>query len=590
MSLLRADISNVEWLENFVPLRYDLKMSGGGFSEISVSKMPNFIESFSEPTCVFLYGEAGIGKSTTLSYLCSEWNKGHVWSDRFAHAYLITVRSITNHTAPLEYIICHDLKLVPPEHEQSIRRFIKFNGRSVIFFVDGYDEKTDHGFNEITINKLISRKCSPNSTVVVSSRPHMAADLEAIRKTNTWEIHVRGFDDIGVKRYLNHLPQEWAPSYHDLMMNSSITQELLKSPLILAMRCYVHQKYYDRTGERSSLHLVSTCSVLDAVCGILLGIMEEKKTGRHLQHYTSYRDERLGRKMRGITKALSKLAFHATQMNKFDFDVEELNENHIYDEDIANIGILRLGIHNSKYSFIHPLFQEHAAAYHMADNAGDLNRVLSLLQKPGLTTTKLNNFSNPLLFAVGLDESVVDKIGATDVNLPVVKVACETNAMTKYTNLDFELSYHSRLLQECNDSVTKEAYLQKIKHYLLPSEPDSLTYEPQIEASAYIYVIDALGKDGCISLLQRVHTDDMRIEEDRVTLSPPEGGNTRVISDTLLISCLPVIDITHTDRLIIQHGSLRALTHTTNKWKVKNCFSSTLNFEINLIFIRNNLS
>ena len=564
MSLLRTDISYEEWLEHFIPLRYDLKLSSATFVEIPISRIPYFIENISEPACVFVYGHAGAGKSTTLSYLCSKWNKGSEWSDRFAHAYLIPVRSIVSPYASLEHIICQDLKIVPPEHEQSIRRYIKFNGRSIIWFLDGYDEKTDHGSEEPTINKLISGTAAPKSTVVVTSRPHQAATLAAIRKT--YEIHVRGFDDIGVKRYLSQLPQAWAPSYELLMTNTSIPQEMLRTPLILAMRCYVHQKYYEHTSEKSGLHLLSTCSVLDAVCGILLGIMEEKRTGRNLPHYAGYRDTRLGKKMRGIIISLCKLAFQATQMSKFDFSDDELNQNNIYEEDIENIGILHL--QNSKYSFIHPLFQEHAAAYHMTENESALNHVLALLLNHGLTTMKLDTFSNPLLFAAGLDQSILGKIETVDSQLPVIKVSGETHAEAEYNNLDLDLSYHSRLLHECSDPNTKATYLENLKHYPLPSNPVNLSYQPQIETSAYVFLVDALGMDGCISLLQRVHTDDMRVCEGRVTLSPREGYNTRIMSDTLLISCLPIIDIILTDRLVIQYGSLKALSHTSKIWKV----------------------
>ena len=74
---------------------------------------------------------------------------------------------------------------------------------------------------------------------------------------------------------------------------------------------------------------------------------------------------------------------------------------------------------------------------------------------------------------------------------------------------------------------------------------------------------------------------------DDVTLSAPEGNTTRCITDTILISCLPVIDLIQTKQLVIQYCSLQVLAHTVRKWKVfvfayafiqyhTYCFCSTL--------------
>ena len=568
MALLRTTMSADEWLGEIIPLAYDIKtLLGNQMIELPGLRIPYFLEITPPKSRILLYGEAGTGKSTTLSELCTSWKKRIQLSMRFSHAYLIPIRNIVNPYASLEHIICQDLEIVPAHEEQAVRRFIKFNSKSVIWFLDGYDERTSHGKKETTINKLISGKTATNSTVVVTSRSPDADLLSSIMTNKVAEIYMKGFDESGVRRYLNKLPTDWAPSYRNLVLNSNIPKELLKSPLIVAMVCYIHQKVKngDKEGGINTIKLVNTSSVLDAVCGIFLGIKEEKAEGCELFKYAGYRDERLSKKVKGVIGTITKLAFHYLSAGKYDIHIDKFNENNVYEDDLKNIGILNLA--NSKYSFIHLLLQEHAAAHHMADSEDDLKHILALLKKPGLMVTKLGVLSSPLLFVVGLKPSVLNLIGDAAKELSVVRII-QSDSVTNCNNLDLELSYQARLFHECHDPNTRARYVDKLKQYSLPAEPVTLSHPPQIQASAYITLVDALGLDGCLHLLKEVHKDAMIITGRRVTLSAPNGSSTRYITDTILISCLPVVDMIQTERLVIQYSSLHVLAHTAKKFKV----------------------
>ena len=511
MPLLR--LSEEDWLAEVTPLIYDIKSSHESRAvdvpRSSVLNIIKIIEKNPAKSQILLYGEAGAGKSTTLNELCTFWKKRIGLTRRFAHAYLISVRNIVSPYASLEHIICQDLEMVPEHEEQSVRRFIKFNSASIIWFVDGYDEKTSHGKKETTIDKLISGKVALRSTVFVTSRPADVNILSFIMKNKTLEIHVKGFDDSGVKGYLKKLPKDWAPSYRDLVVKSSIPRELLRSPLIVAMVCYIHKQANNGSQQNMQdiMKLVSTRSVLDAACGVFLAIKEEKTKGCELSHYTGYRDELLTEKIKGFIRTMTKFAFQAIKMGKYDIPIEKLNRKNLYEVDLKNIGFFNLK--KSNYSFIHPLFQEHAAAYHMEDSGDDLNHGLALLEKPGLMTTKLGVFSNPLLFVVGIKSSVLTLIGDTAKELSVANVKQEGEATFNCNNRDLELSFQARLFHECHDSDIKNVYLDKMKQYRTPVDPVTLSHQPQIQASAYITLVDALGLDGCLHLLKRVHQDAM---------------------------------------------------------------------------------
>ena len=159
-------------------------------------------------------------------------------------------------------------------------------------------------------------------------------------------------------------------------------------------------------------------------------------------------------------------------------------------------------------------------------------------------------------------------IGHTEKELSVVRIFAEGDLASIGNNFDLELSYETRLFHECHDSNAQKTFLEQMKEHSLPAEPVTLSYQPQVQASAYITLVQALGLDGCLHLLKRVHQDAMIIHDGHATLSAPVGSTTRYIADTILISCLPVVDLIHTSKLVIQYCSLQVLAHTAMKIKV----------------------
>ena len=182
-------------------------------------------------------------------------------------------------------------------------------------------------------------------------------------------------------------------------------------------------------------------------------------------------------------------------------------------------------------------------------------------------TTKLGALSNTLLFTVvGLTARVLSLIGDADQHLSTVTV---TGMHRGCSNLDLELSYQARLFHECGDATTKNEFLEKLTHYSLSTNPVLLSHQPQVEAASYINLIDALGLDGCLHLLNKVHGQHIIVNEDTTCLSAPPSTRTRYITDSILLCCLPTIKLTNTDCLVIQFASLKVLEHTATKWKVK---------------------
>ena len=76
MALLRTNMRKDTWLAQISPLRYDLtKTSEKCVRELPVSDILQTISNAPEESRIFLFGEGGSGKSTTVNFLCTKWNE-----------------------------------------------------------------------------------------------------------------------------------------------------------------------------------------------------------------------------------------------------------------------------------------------------------------------------------------------------------------------------------------------------------------------------------------------------------------------------------------------------------------------------------
>ena len=249
-------------------------------------------------------------------------------------------------------------------------------------------------------------------------------------------------------------------------------------------------------------------------------------------------------------------------------DLEDVSK-----EDIEDIGILHFeksDQQKQKVTFLHRIFQEHAASYYMSKNDDSVKKVVKALKDPDTKPLNMDVFSSPLAFAVEIKPSLLESVIQINMPLPVVKVNHQEGSTSDSVNLDLEISYQARLLHECSDIATKQDYLRGIMESEVPKKPVILSHQPQVEVSAYIDLIDCLGLQECLILLKKVHKDEMILDEDKAYLSASGGSTTRCITDTLLLGCLPAIDIIDTDHLTIKYVNIKVLQYTVMEcqWKV----------------------
>ena len=155
------------------------------------------------PKLILVEGAPGVGKSTFAWKLCRKWNKGKILS-QYKLVVLLRLRDKYVREAKTFYdlIYYHD----PEEQKAIVKEMLKSNGKETLLLFEGYDELPAQmqKDKESILMKIISGKCLPEATVLVTSR-HSASwfILQYKRKRISQHIEILGFTKENIQTYIN---------------------------------------------------------------------------------------------------------------------------------------------------------------------------------------------------------------------------------------------------------------------------------------------------------------------------------------------------------------------------------------------------
>ena len=153
------------------------------------------------PMLILVEGAPGVGKSTFAWKLCRKWSKGKILS-QYKLVVLLRLRDKHVREAKTLYdlIYYHD----PGEQTLIVKEILKSNGKETLLLFEGYDELPAQDKKESVLLQIISGKCLPEATVLVTSR-HSASGF--IVKYNgeriSQHIEILGFTKENIQTYIN---------------------------------------------------------------------------------------------------------------------------------------------------------------------------------------------------------------------------------------------------------------------------------------------------------------------------------------------------------------------------------------------------
>ena len=497
---------------------------------------------------------AGHGKSTLCGRLTADWRDGHSGLQRFDHVYLMVMRNVHNERATLENIICNDLKLLDSSLEGQVRRSLKFQFSLII--IEGYDEILDTEREGSTINQLLTGKHGFRAIVLVSTRPHYRQEIATLAGGSYIYLPLGKLDDQGMNQYCSDFFEgdSQKASITDLIVNSSfISEDLIRIPMFLALTCVMY-KTHNLSDIQSTLS--SMGSVLATFWCMLMGMKEEKDRKQTMVViYKSLSDRNMHNDTRRVLRLVAKLSYKCLLNNRYTFSASLLHDWYLTIEDMDKLG--PVDIFGDKAEFLHLLFQECVAGYHIAS---DKNAVQTLLSKKGKTSDIekwLSPFENALVFSVGMEPSILTEVAK------VISIITVREAGSGLCNMD--LSYIVRLLDECSSEDIQKTFLDIFIQSNVHSVPN---HEPtSTSTQGYLTILKLLGKLKCFQLLKRVYGKHIYSKNHRTVLSLLGKKRSLVISDPFLMACLPGIDLDDTETLEIKKCTL-SLLDVTSEWQV----------------------
>ena len=193
------------------------------------------------PRCVLLRGKAGVGKTTLMGFISSQWAKGLLWKEIFSYVFVLTLRElIQDEPLTLCDLLLAGLSLSEAEKRAALDEIVQ-NSRKVLIIIDGVDEFREFKYStqfeqsctspvslSVLISSIMGSRILPGCKAIVTSRPISHLPMKAFPRT----VEVYGFTQESVMKFVH----KFSDGKKDL--EKYIVNSLEDSPN-LATFCYV---------------------------------------------------------------------------------------------------------------------------------------------------------------------------------------------------------------------------------------------------------------------------------------------------------------------------------------------------------------
>ena len=360
----------------FVPLTLTCRLNvSEDFSSHRDTEIRHYNEvfgSFERSGLTLVTGSAGCGKTTLLERVAKDWASGRALK-YCKNLYLINFSKIKNE--PSRKVLFNMLSAVGKYTEgvlnEEIADIEKNIGEGVCFVIDGFDGylycKRYLGSN---FSDLLNKEYLPSAMIVVSCQP---SDISSINCSPSRIVEVVGFNDDQISMFLKKFPfksSNCAAVKEYVLSNRSI-HKMFKQPLLATMISTIFD-----SGDHNNLD-----SNEFAVCQQIIKLRMKRSNGKEIEGWKRWLE-----KIEGF-KELCQMAFimsthckkHVTMEMLNELGFQSLNEDTL--QEVLSWGILKRNevVPDATYEFIHDLFQDMLAAYHIASL--DTNDRIEVIQE-----------------------------------------------------------------------------------------------------------------------------------------------------------------------------------------------------------------
>ena len=178
--------------------------------KVLLSELFDKMEDEVPPNILLLRGKAGVGKSTIVKRIASEWAAGKLWADVFSHVFVVTLKELLESKWTLSQLLLSGLPLSPTDHA-AFSRYISQHSNSCLILADGLDEVRGFEFQPqrvpdhnasmeliMLLSDLVGNTLLPGAKVLVTSRPSQDLPVAAFDRT----VEIYGFSRESIHNYV----------------------------------------------------------------------------------------------------------------------------------------------------------------------------------------------------------------------------------------------------------------------------------------------------------------------------------------------------------------------------------------------------
>jgi len=176
--------------------------------KLSFQKLTEIAQIFNSksgqiPNVILIEGQPGIGKTTLVKEICSEWANGKLLrSEKLVLLLLLrgpNVQKITTVQQVIEYFTEFKAKDI-------YTNILETNGAGITLIIDGFDELSGRLQTKSFFTDLVEKKVLPKARILVTSRPTAST---CFYHTIDRRIEILGFDQASRLEYANDALQDF---------------------------------------------------------------------------------------------------------------------------------------------------------------------------------------------------------------------------------------------------------------------------------------------------------------------------------------------------------------------------------------------
>ncbi|CAH1272318.1 NLRP12 [Branchiostoma lanceolatum] len=318
--------------------------------------------SLARPARILLWGAPGIGKTTLVAKLLTEWDKRDVEVlQRYDLVFAIALRKVERSQSLVDCIFD---QLVPESDvymKDVLATHLCNKSDRVLIILDGYDELKWQPNEDHDIMKLLTGRLFPNISILVTTRPTCTSEVISKMKPET-RVEILGFSPDNVKRYILKYFGRHPSKGEELLEKigpTLLSTGIFSVPILLLQVCLLWED------DKDVILSDKICLLYNQVVTCLV-----RRYGAKDKNPVRVED------IQTLIRALEKLAFECLLKEKA---VTMFNQEDVFQYCgehfmvLVQLGLLKIQKSPSRinpvvqYSFSHKTMQEYFAAQHLAE-------------------------------------------------------------------------------------------------------------------------------------------------------------------------------------------------------------------------------